>query len=129
MILKLNDAVIKLRESRNSSDYKAVLGEIKGSLESIKDYQIDPSTSGNFLTQARTFKDIDPDGGLKASNEVMGRINGIIKSVYMMASKSLHTENEGIKFSMHPDREDALLMLEISLSVYKYLIAKSKKVN
>jgi hypothetical protein len=129
MIIKLNDAVFKLRESHNSSDYKAVLGEVKGALDSFKDFQLNPSISGKFLLDTKTFKDIDPGGGQIASEEVMGRIKGIVKNVYMMASKSLHTENEGTRFSMEPDREDALLMLEISLSLYNYFVEKSKKVN
>lgn len=131
MITKLNDAVKRLRKSSNSSDYKSVLIEIKGALESIKEYEINPSTSGKFLMETKTFKDIDIDGGLTASNEVMGRIKGIMEHVYKISSKSIHVELErkGKKFSMEPDKEDALLMLEISLSIYRYFIEKSKKVN
>ena len=131
MILNLNNAKDRLRKASNASDYKAVMVDVKRSLDSIKNFEINPTVAKQFLVDSGTFSDRDVGGGEKASLEVTGRIRDIMEQIYKISSKAAHTELErgGLKFEMNPDREDALFVFESSLCILKYFVEKFKKVN
>ena len=131
MSFYLNNAKDRIRKARNISDYKSIMGDVKSSLDSIKDISIRSTTGRDFLVLSGTVSDLDPGTGDKAPNDIIGRIKSIIEQIYKISSKPAHTTLEKTKqrFTLMPDREDALFVLESSLCILKYLIDKSKKLN
>ena len=109
----------------------AVMGDVKRSLDSIKNLQISPTNAREFLIDSKTFVDIDVGGGQKAGLELFARLKYIIEHVYKIASKTAHTELErkGLRFEMIPDREDALFLFESSVCILEYFIEKFKKLD
>jgi hypothetical protein len=131
LAINLSNAKDRLRKAGNTSDYKAVMGDVKSSLDSIKNFTISPTMAEQFLVYTGTFIDREPRGGCKAALEVIGRIKCIMEHLYKISSKPSHTELEkkGLKFEMNPDREDALFVLGTSLCILKYFIEKLRKVK
>ena len=131
MAIKLNEAKDRLRKSNDTSDYKAVMGDVKSSLDSIKNFTISQTNAEQFLVKTNTFADTDLNGGLMAATEVLGRIKNIMEHTYKISSKPVHTtlEKSNIKFTMNPSSEDALFVFELSLSMLNYFIEKFKKLG
>jgi hypothetical protein len=65
MSRNLNNAKDRIRKASNSSDYMAVMGDVKRSLDSIKNLQISPTNAREFLIDSKTFVDNDVGGGQK----------------------------------------------------------------
>jgi hypothetical protein len=130
-MIKLNEAKDRLRKSNDMSDYKAVMSDVKSSLDSIKNYTINPTNAENFLVESNTFVDIDPTGGISAATEVLGRIRSIMEHIYKISSKPVHTqlEKSNIRFMMNPDKEDALFVFSLSLCMLDYFLEKFKKLK
>ena len=59
----------------------AVMGDVKRSLDSIKNLQISPTNAREFLIDSKTFVDIDVDGGQKAALELFARLREIYSYV------------------------------------------------
>jgi hypothetical protein len=59
MSKNLNSAKDRIRKANSPSDYKAVIGDIKTSLDSIKNLQTSPTNAREFLVDSKTFIDID----------------------------------------------------------------------
>jgi hypothetical protein len=131
MSTNLNNAKDRIRKANNTSDYKAVMGDVKSSLDSIRNLQISPTNAKQFLVDSKTFVDRDVGGGEKAALEVIGRLKEIMEHIYKISSKPAHTglEKRGLKFEMNPDREDALFVFESSLCILRYFIEKFKKLS
>jgi hypothetical protein len=122
----LNSAKDRIRKANSPSDYKAVIGDIKTSLDSIKNLQISPTNAREFLVDSKTFIDIDVGGAEKAALDVIGRLKGIMDHIYQISSKAAHVQKANIKFEMNPDREDALFLFEMSVCILNYFIEKFK---
>ncbi|MGC1132865.1 MAG: hypothetical protein WA941_08580 [Nitrososphaeraceae archaeon] len=131
MTVNLNNAKDRIRKASNASDYKAVMGDVKSALDSIKNFSITPVNAKEFLVDSMTFMDRDSGGGEKAALEVMGRIKDIMENIYEISSKPAHTglKKGGLKFDMSPGREDALFVFESSLCLLEYFMEKFKKLN
>jgi hypothetical protein len=131
MTINLNNAKDRIRKSSNASDYKAVMGDVKSALDSIKNFLVTTVNAKEFLVDSRTFMDRDSGGGEKAALEVIGRIRSIMEHIYEISSKPAHTglKKKGLRFEMSPDREDALFVFESSLCLLEYFMEKFKKLH
>jgi hypothetical protein len=130
MSKNLNSAKDRIRKANSPSDYKAVIGDIKTSLDSIKNLQTSPTNAREFLVDSKTFIDIDVGGAEQAALEIIGRLKDIMDHIYQISSKPAHVQKaRGLKFEMNPDREDALFLFEISVCILNYFIEKFKKLN
>lgn len=129
MSRNLNNAKDRLRKATNASDYKAIMGDVKSSLDLIRNLQIDQTTAIAFFVDTKTFTDIDMGGAEKAALEVIGRLKAIIGNLYKISSKPAHAEPEkrGLKFELNPDREDALFVFESAVCILRYFLEKFKK--
>ena len=72
MSKNLNSAKDRIRKANSPSDYKAVIGDVKTSLDSIKNLQISPTNAREFLVDSKTFIDIDVGGAEKAALVIAG---------------------------------------------------------
>lgn len=131
MAFYLNNAKDRVRKARNISDYKSIMGDVKSSLDSVKGISITSTTGRDFLVLSGTVSDLDLGTADKAANDIVGRIKDIMEQIYKISSKPAHTtlERSKLRFTLIPDREDALFVLESSLCILKYLIDKCKKLN
>lgn len=92
MVMNLNNAKDRIRKASNASDYKAVMGDVKSSLDSIKNLPVTPINAKQFFIDSRTFTDRDLGGGQKAALEVIARIKSVMEHIYEISSKPAHTE-------------------------------------
>jgi hypothetical protein len=125
----LNSAKDRVRKANSPSDYKAVIGDIKTSLDSIKNLQKSPTNAREFLVDSKTFIDIDVGGAEEAALDIIERLKAITGHIYQISSKAAHVQKAGLKFEMNPEREDALFLFEISVCILNYFIEKFKKLN
>lgn len=125
----LNSAKDRIRKANSPSDYKAVIGDVKTSLDSIKNLRVSLANAREFLIDSNTFIDIDVGGAEQAALEVIGRLKNILEHIYQISSKPAHIQRGGLRFQMNPDREDALFLFETSVCILKYFIEKFKKLN
>jgi hypothetical protein len=129
MSSNLNNAKDRIRKANSPSDYKAVIGDVKTSLDSIKNLQVSLANAREFLMHSNTFIDIDVGGAEQAALEVIGRLKNIMEHIYQISSKPAHIQRGGLRFQMNPDREDTLFLFEISVCILNYFIEKFKKLN
>jgi len=77
-----------------------------------------------MVTDCRYHWRIDTNAGDIASEEV---ICGIIDNAYWITGKPAHTKlkKSGGKFSMCPDRSEALPVLVVGLAAFRFLLRKN----
>jgi hypothetical protein len=127
LVEHLNIAVDDLRNARSGPDYRHVMDEVKSSLDTIRRYQNKKDLGRELLVETSIIGNIDPAAGDNAAENVITRLLNILEEVYQIASKPVHTTLRGkipSRFSMNPDRTDAIFVLTTALAASKFLIER-----
>jgi hypothetical protein len=122
----LNSAVDVLRDAKAGYDYRHVMVEVKSSLDSIRNYHNKKDLGKELLVETSIIGNVDPLAGDLASEDVIDRFLKIMDNVYWIASKPAHTKLKGksSRFSMNPDRTDAVFVLTVALASSKFLLQR-----
>lgn len=122
----LNSAVQILRNAISGRDYRYVMDEVKSALEPISKYENKKDLGKELLVETSIIGNIDPNAGDTAAEEVICNFMRIMDNTYWIASKPAHTKlkKSGDKFSMHPDRSEALLVLVVGLAAFRFLLER-----
>ena len=130
LVRHLAEAISIMRESNSSENYRHVMDEVKSSLDSIRNYSNKRDLAKEILVQTGVIGNIDASmGGDTSAEEYIIYFFKSLENIYQMASKPAHTKLRGqqqppTRFSMMPDRSDAIFILVSTLSVSKFLMAK-----
>jgi hypothetical protein len=127
LIEHLSSAVEVLRNAKTGYDYRHVMDEVKSALDSLRNYKNKSDLGKELLVETSIIGNIDPSGGDFAAAEVIVNFSNILDNTYWIASKPAHTKLQKKpqkRFSMDPDRADALLVLTIALASSKYLLQR-----
>ena len=127
LVEHLNIAVDDLRNARSGPDYRHVMDEVKSSLDTIRRYQNKKDLGRELLVETSIICNIDPAAGDNAAENVITRLLNILEEVYQIASNPAHTTLRGkipSRFSMNPDRTDAIFVLTTALAASKFLIER-----
>jgi hypothetical protein len=122
----LNNAVQVLRNAKSGGDYIQVMNEVKSALDAISKYKKKRDLGKDLLVETSIIGNIDANAGDTAAEEVICNLIGIMDNVYSIASKPAHKKlkKSSGKFSMHPDRSEALLVLVVGLAAFRFLLER-----
>ncbi len=127
LVEHLKIAVDDLRNARSGPDYRHVMDEVKSSLGTIRRYQNKKDLGKELLVETSIIGNIDPPAGDNAALDVITNFLDILENVYQIASKPAHTTLRGktpSRFSMNPDRTEAIFVLTTTLAASKFLIER-----
>jgi hypothetical protein len=122
----LNNAVQILRNAKSSLDYRHVMDEVKSALEPISKYKNRQDLGKELLVETSIIGNLDANAGDTAAKEVICNFMRIMENAYWIASKPAHAklQKSGDRFSMHPDRSEALLVLVVGLAAFRFLLER-----
>jgi hypothetical protein len=127
LVKHLNSAVEVLRNAKTGSDYRHVMDEVKSSLDSIRDPQNKKELGKELLVETSIIGNVDPPAGDLAAKDVIDKFLKIMDNAYWIASKPAHTKSKDKppkRFSMNPDRTDAIFVLTVGLASCKFLLER-----
>jgi hypothetical protein len=129
LVEHLRSAVTLLRESRRIEDFRHVMDEVKSSMDSIRNYPNKQSLAKEILVNTGIIGNVDGSGsGDRSAEQYIDYYFKILENIYQMASKPAHTKLRGqtipARFSMTPDRSDAVFVLTMALAASKFLIER-----
>ncbi|MFL6495389.1 MAG: hypothetical protein ACJ703_03070, partial [Nitrososphaera sp.] len=121
----LTRAVEVLRDAKTGFEYRHVMDEVKSALDAIRNYSNRKDLGRELLVDTGIIGNVDPQGGDNAAADVIDRFLKIMDNAYWIASKPAHTKlKSGQRFSMDPDRTDAILILTVALATSKFLLER-----
>jgi hypothetical protein len=129
LVEHLTAATRIMRESNSSEGYRHVMDEVKSSLDTLRNYPNKKDLAKEILVQTGIIGNTDASmGGDTSAEQYINYFFKNLENIYQMASKPAHTKLRGqqspIRFSMMPDRSDAIFVLVSTLSASKFLMAK-----
>jgi hypothetical protein len=103
------------------------MDEVKTSLDAIRNYPNKKDLGKELLVETSIIGNVDQYAGDRAAEDIIDKFLKIMDNAYWIASKPAHTRAKGKsaqRFSMNPDRTEAILVLNIGLATTKFLLER-----